>query len=183
MANEGWALLAALGLGYLVGKPPNPQAPQMARPRPLTPAEIQGLSKYHSGWSPFTEKFIKRRKKLDEFELVETVNALPEDIKAAYKDALNCYLFGQNLASTNMVCLTIEQIIRVAAGSDEGKLFEVIDTVCKEKNLSPHIQRDLHLLRQIRNIHSHYVEPLGELDLLKLFKTVGDLVKELKIGA
>jgi len=146
--------------------------------------EMSDLLAFYKAWSPIANKLNERRNTLNKFNLVNTINALPEPIKAAYKESIACFFFGKDLASASMLCLTIETMVRQAANDNnlETSLFLLINNLVKQKKLTPHLQDKLHILRKIRNLQSHNVQNLRELDLLSLFQAVVDLAKELGYG-
>jgi hypothetical protein len=172
MADDSTALIAALGLGWLIGSSGKRQEV----------ASNQQLAAYRQTWRPFTDRFIERRNTLLKYKLDRTIKVLSGNVQSAYQEAVKCFLFGQNLAASNMICLTLETLIRDITNDKESPFVKIIDDIVKKKNLSPDLQDELHQLRKIRNRHSHTVAKLKELTLLSLFQAVGDIIKELGYG-
>ena len=133
------------------------------------------MSAFYQSWRPFAEQFINRKTTLAKYQLDKTVYSIGGVVRASYCEALRCYLFQRDLAAASMICLTIETLLREVAKDDHTPLFQVIDNIEKSHNLSPNLKKQLHILRQMRNVQSHKVNKLDEISLLSLFQCVGDL--------
>jgi hypothetical protein len=178
MASDPVDLLISLGLGWVIGK----GSQQLGHPD-LKRLSRQRLEHFYMSWSPSAKAFNRRKLKLAEYELDKVIYALEGSVRNSYIEALNCFIFGRDIAASNMICLSLETLIRDITNDKESSLLNIIDDLVKKKNLSPDLQDGLHQLRKIRNRHSHTVAKLKELTLLNLFQAVGDIIKELGYGS
>lgn len=140
------------------------------------------LMDFFKAWKPIADVLNERRKTLNKFNLMSTINALPEPIKSAYNESIVSFLFGKDLAAASIACLIIEGMIREKSCEYDARLEGVINRMAARNIISPHLQNKLHILQRVRNLHSHHIQKLRELDLLALFQAVDDLVKELGYG-
>ncbi|MFZ5627974.1 MAG: DUF4145 domain-containing protein [Spirochaetota bacterium] len=139
-------------------------------------ADNEWLRAFHQNWSPFAHQFNTRHETLRKYALDNTVHRLKSPTKEAFSEALRSYLFGNHIAAANLVGLTIERVIRNLTGDEKSSLFEIIDKLGKAGAIDSHLQLKLHVLRQIRNAHSHEVIIVQEIDLLNMFTAVKSLL-------
>lgn len=139
-------------------------------------ADNEWLRSFYQNWSPFANQFNDRYETLRKYELDSTVHKLKSPIKEAFSEALRSYLYGNHIAAANLVGLTIERVIRNLTGNEKSPLFEIIDKLGKDGAVDGHLQLKLHVLRQLRNSHSHEVIILPEIDLLNMFSAVKSLL-------
>lgn len=138
--------------------------------------ENNWLRAFHRNWLPFSNQFNERHQSLRKYALDRTVHNLPSPIKEVFSEALRSYLYGNHIAAANLVGLTIERLIRDLSKDEKSSLFDIIDTFKKNEIIDGHLQLKLHLLRQLRNVHSHDIVILPEIDLLNLFSAVKSLL-------
>jgi len=173
--SSGEALLLML-LGGAVGAglaQPQLQQAQLANSQ-LIHKNAQLLSFYNK-WGKVARIYDDRLLTLKKFSLTTVIQQLDNPAKEAFIEALNCYLLGQDLAASTMICLAIELLLRQKANGNSIPLAELIDSVAKRYNFEPHLQERLHLLRRQRNIQAHTATKLEELVLLGLFKALKEI--------
>jgi hypothetical protein len=176
--SGGGALLLALGLGALAGWVFTSPGKNTGGPsyKDLSLAST-GLQAFQKRWESTSDRFDDRRKMLGRYHLEKTIQSLSGEIQQAYIESLNCFLFGFDIASANMIGLSIELLLRNKTGEEKKSLFDLVEDLEARKIVSAPMAKTLHLLRQIRNMQSHTLNKPDELELLSLFKAVGDIQK------
>lgn len=138
--------------------------------------ENRSLGDFHRAWFPFANQFNERHQSLRKYALDNTVHNLASPIKEVFSGALRSYLFGNHIAAASLVALTIERLVRNLSSDEKSSLFDIIDKLQTDGLIDAHLQLKLHLLRKIRNAHSHDIIILPEIDLLNLFSAVKSLL-------
>lgn len=138
--------------------------------------ENSWLRGFHSAWLPFANQFNERHQSLRKYDLDSTVHNLESPLKEVFSEALRSYLYGNHIAAASLVGLTIEEILRKLSIDEKSSLFDIIDSLHKNGVIDAHLQLKLHVLRQLRNVHSHKIISLPEIDLLNLFSAVKSLL-------
>lgn len=121
----------------------------------------------------------KRNKQLNEFALDKIIDLVDGDAKAAFIEAVECYVVGFDIAASSMICLSLEVYLKVKLELRYGKessLKKQYELFFNDKLLQPTQLKLIHYLRDQRNIQAHEVNKLDEIDLLGMFKIMKDLV-------
>lgn len=143
-------------------------------------AELQDENKwlrdFHQSWQPFANQFYERHQTLRKYDLDSTVKNLGAPIKEVFSEALRSYLYGNHISAASLVALTIERLLREQSKDESSSLFDLIDALQKNRIIDTHLQLKLHILRKVRNVHSHEIVILSEIDLLNLFSAVKSLL-------
>jgi hypothetical protein len=164
-------LLTMLGLGSIIGIGLK-QNEVATREKDILALQKENtnLKLFLNRWLAFDKRWKERFQVLRRFNLTSIIPNLPESIREIYKEAVVCYLCGRDLAASNMVCLAIEVSLREITGDQTTRLNDLIERFTNQEGMSPDLKRKLHIIREMRNVQSHSVNILSELDFLSLLE-------------
>jgi len=129
---------------------------------------------------------ISRKKDIEKYNLHKIYELLEGKAQEAFAESMGCFLFGMDLAASNMICLAIEMFLRDKTNNHKDSLYKLIENLIDSHQLDPLDLNYFHALRKQRNNQVHTINRFDELTILGLYKTLKEIIgifKEKEIKA
>lgn len=86
---------------------------------------------------------------------VSNVDKVPKEIRADYEEAVNCFVASQNKATVVMSRRTVQGVCLNLGAESDSKLFQQIDALGKEGELTNRLVKLAHSIRGLGNDGAH----------------------------